>query len=239
MIFAAGLGTRLRPLTDRMPKALVRVGGRTLLDIAIERLQKAGSTLTIVNAHHFADQIADHLKTLPGYGTSLLISDESDKLLDTGGGLRHAARLFRPDETVITHNVDILSNADLHALCAAHKADATLLVSQRQTQRYLLFDHSMRLVGWTNTATGEVRTPYPDLDIAKCRRLAFAGIQTVSPTLTRQMDGWPDKFGIIDFYIRSCRDIDIRGYQQTGLQILDVGKTASLPLAESFLDDNN
>lgn len=165
MIFAAGLGTRLRPLTDKMPKALVEVDGKPLIEHVIEKLCKSGFTSIVVNVHHFSNQIIDYLNA-HDFGVDIRISDETDKLLDTGGGLRKASYLFNPDEQVLIHNVDILSNADLrtfyeqgplmtnYATGNNMKAAATLLVSWRKTKRYLLFDADMRLVGWTNIETG-------------------------------------------------------------------------------------
>ena len=169
MLFAAGLGTRLRPLTDHMPKALVPVSGRPLLDITIERLKMAGATDIVVNVHHFSSQIIDHLAQ-HDYGVRIRVSDETAELLDTGGGLKKALPLFEGDAPVLLHNVDILSNAELRAFCRENaQNDVTLLVSPRQTQRYLLFDAAMRLVGWTNIATGEVK----ELTLPKSNVLAF------------------------------------------------------------------
>ena len=164
MIFAAGLGTRLKPLTDTMPKALVPVAGRPLLDINIERLRQQGYNRFVVNVHHFAQQIVDHIAThYAEPQPHILISDESEKLLDTGGGLKKAAPLFSDDEPVLIHNVDILDNVDYEWFSRQHQPDedAVLLVSRRKTKRYLLFDNSMRLMGWINTETGEVKSPYP------------------------------------------------------------------------------
>lgn len=158
MIFAAGLGTRLKPLTDRMPKALVPVAGEPLLAHVIRKLKAEGFTRIVVNVHHFADQIIDYLHT-HDFGVEIHISDETSKLLDTGGGIRHAAHWFETDSPVLIHNVDILSNANLSQLYDSAVADAALLVSDRVTKRYLLFGEGKRLVGWTNVETGEVRSP--------------------------------------------------------------------------------
>lgn len=236
MIFAAGLGTRLKPLTDRIPKALVPVGGQPLIDRVIAKLVNAGATEIVVNVHHLADQLISHLQD-HDWGAEIRISDEREALLNTGGGLRHAAPLFSPTpEPILIHNVDILSNVDLRALYAAHhNCDALLLVSQRKTQRYLLFDDENRLRGWTNIATGEVRSPYPNLDISGLRRLAFAGIHTFSPSLFERMASWPDNFSIIDFYLSICTDSRICCYEQPGLQLLDVGKVDTLHEAEHWL----
>ena len=163
MIFAAGLGTRLKPMTDTMPKALVPVGGKPLLAHVIERLQAAGYERLVINVHHFADQIERYLRVNQNFGLDIAISDERELLLDTGGGLKKAAPLFDPDEPILIHNVDILDNVDYDWLYRQHQSDedAVLLVSRRKTKRYLLFDSGMRLMGWTNIETGEVRSPFP------------------------------------------------------------------------------
>ena len=163
MILAAGLGTRLRPLTDTIPKALVPVQGKPLLAHVIERLQAAGYQRIVVNVHHFADQIEQYLRINQNFGLDIAISDERQQLLDTGGGLKKAAPLFDPDEPVLIHNVDILDNVDYEWFYRQHlpEEDAVLLVSRRDTKRYLLFDSAMRLMGWTNIETGEVKSPYP------------------------------------------------------------------------------
>lgn len=237
MLFAAGLGTRLRPLTDHMPKALVPVGGRPLLEITTSRLRQAGVTEIVVNVHHFSRQIVDYVSS-HDLGVQVAISDESDQLLDTGGGLRKALRMFdaADDSPILIHNVDILSNADLSRFYADNgDADVSLMVSSRTTQRYLLFDETMRLVGWTNVATGEVRSPFPDLKVEDCRMYAFSGIHLVRPTVAEIMEDWPEKFPIMDFYIRSCAQLSIRGVVNDDLRLLDVGKQDTLKAAEEFL----
>lgn len=237
MVFAAGLGTRLRPLTDTMPKAMVSVGGQPLIRRVLARLAEAGAGRVVVNVHHFASQITDYLAANANFGMDIRISDETDLLLDTGGGLRKAAPLFSPDAPILIHNVDIMSNVNLGWLYEnSCSVDATLLVSERQTSRYLLFADDMRLVGWTNVATGEVRSPYPNLDPQRCRRYAFSGIHVFSPRLFPLMQGFPEKFGIIDFYLRACAEVNIRGCLKPGLRLLDVGKLASLAEAERFAE---
>lgn len=234
MIFAAGLGTRLRPLTDTMPKALVPVGDEPLLGHVAQRLHDAGFGRAVVNVHHFPDQIIDYLHTQPVEGMEFLVSDERDMLLETGGGLRKAAPLFDADSPVLVHNVDIFSNADLRALYDGATDDATLLVSQRETSRYLLFDDDMRLMGWTNVQTGEVRSVYDDLDPDRCQRFAFSGIHVLAPSMLRLMQSWPQRFSIIDFYLAVCDKMVVRGAIQPGLRLLDVGKVNSLAQAEDF-----
>lgn len=238
MIFAAGLGTRLKPLTDTMPKALVRVDGIPLIEHVAEKMKCAGVERIVVNVHHFAGQVISFLHDNGNFGMDIRISDESDMLLDTGGGIKKALPMFIPDEPVLIHNVDILSNVDLRWLYEKHDgADATLLVSRRATKRYLLFDDDMRLVGWTNVETGEVKSPYPGLDVSDCRMFAFSGIHVFSPRLFPLMDGFPEKFGIIDFYLRVCDTVVIRGCVKEDLKLLDVGKLDTLATAEKFLAD--
>lgn len=236
MIFAAGLGTRLKPITDTRPKALVEVGGEPLLRRVIEKLAAAGAGRIVVNVHHFAPMVVDYMKRNGNFGLDIRVSDESDKLLDTGGGIKKARALFEPGLPILIHNVDILSNVDLKAFyqASAHN-DATLLVSSRKTKRYLLFDDSMRLVGWTNIETGEVKSPHPGLNPAQCQMYAFSGIHTFSPSLLKLMDSFPDKFGIIDFYLKVCAEANIVGFVQPDLRLMDVGKLDTLQHAEDFL----
>ncbi len=238
MLFAAGLGTRLRPLTDTMPKAMVPVGGRPLIDIVLRHLICEGATEVVVNVHHFAEQIIRYVESNQ-WDVPICISDESDQLLNTGGGLRKAASLFTPDDSpILIHNVDILSNAPLREFYEAHRhADAALMVSERHTQRYLLFDDDMRLRGWTNIATGEVRSPYPNLDVSSLHRYAFSGIHLFSPRLLSLMDDYPEVFPIMDFYLQQCARADIRGCVQDGLRLLDVGKLNTLDEAAGFAEE--
>lgn len=238
MLFAAGLGTRLKPLTDHCPKALVRINGLTPLDITLERLRRAGATEVVVNVHHFGEQIIEHLSTRD-FDMSIKISDERDTLLDTGGGLRKAAGLFRQDGApILIHNVDIFSNASLASFYEKNRfRAAALLVSHRKTSRYLLFDSTDRLVGWTNVKTGEVRTPFKELDIDSCQRYAFSGIHTFSPHLFPMMRSFPEKFSIIDFYLSVCDKVTVKGCPLAGLQLLDIGKPETFASAASFLEE--
>ena len=275
MIFAAGLGTRLKPLTDTMPKALVRVGGEPLIKRVILNLAAAGVERIVVNVHHFAGQIIDYLKDNDNFGLDIRISDETDGLLETGGGIKKAAPLFDPAAPILIHNVDILSNVDLREFyqiasqsekgkvkseeseCESEKGkveneegrgkneesnccdavDAVLLVSWRKTKRYLLFNDDMKLVGWTNIETGEVRSPYPELNPKECRMYAFAGIHALSPRLLKMMDEFPDRFGIIDFYLKACATHNIKGYVKDDLKLMDIGKLDTLAQAEEFLEE--
>ena len=240
MIFAAGMGTRLKPLTDIMPKALVKVGDVPLLQRVILKLKADGFTRIVVNVHHFSQQIVDFLSANDCFGVDIRISDESDMLLETGGGIRKASPLFDADSPVLIHNVDILSNVNLRQLydkALADDTDVLMLVSQRDTKRYLLFDDDMRLKGWTNIATGEVKSPYSCLQPSQCRMYAFSGIHLFSPRLFDRMRHWPDKFGIIDFYLDICAKANIKGYVKDDLRLLDVGKLDTLHDAEAFVRD--
>ena len=160
MIFAAGLGTRLRPLTDHMPKALVPVAGKPMLERVILRLKEAGFNEITVNIHHFGEQIIDFLRAHDNFGTEIHISDERGMLLDTGGGIKKARPFLDGQEPFLVHNADILTDIDLAGLYRHHlesDAESTLLVSERKTSRYLLFDDDYHLHGWINKSTGEVK----------------------------------------------------------------------------------
>lgn len=259
MVFAAGLGTRLQPLTNTMPKALVPVGEKPLLWHVLNKLCAAGYERVVVNVHHFAQQIIDYLNE-NDFGLDIRISDESEQLLETGGGVKHARQLFSDDSPVLIHNVDILSNVDFSWLARQHEddEDALLLVSRRKTKRYLLFDNAMRLMGWKNVETGEVRSPFPwlreteftiddDLHVqapvdsplfavhASLNAFAFSGIHSFSPRLFPLMDRFPDRFSIIDFYLSTCHRARIVGCVKSNLRLLDVGKLDSLQQAEEFI----
>ena len=315
MIFAAGLGTRLKPLTDTMPKALVPICGQPLLYHVIDKLVKAGYDHIVVNVHHFPDQIIDFLKA-HDFGVRTDVSDERDYLRETGGGIRYAQPLltdfstppsaplemtgegpsaslgmtegpacrpdgvplsfrpsgvplsfrpseaplaFRPSEAPLSfrpseasgeifrkepflvHNVDIVSNLDLKWFREQHQAGAlaTLVVSERKTQRYFLFDEENRLRGWTNLATGEVRSPYKDIDPERCRKLAFSGIHLISPEIFNAFERLQmgDRFSIVDFFLKACAEYPIYGVVPPEFTMVDVGKFATLPEAESICAD--
>lgn len=242
MIFAAGLGTRLKPITDTMPKALVPVCGIPLIGHVVRKLSDAGVESAVVNVHHFADMVEDwvmHQDMMP-----MDISDERELLLETGGGVLHARKYLDGCGRFLIHNVDIISDLDINWFSSLVKDDAmaTLLVSDRKTSRYLLFDKdTMRLVGWTNVSTGEVRSPYRDLDMTKCRRLAFSGIHIMADTIFDAMDSYVrenglditmPRFPIIDFYLSVCAVHGIYGVEAENLHLVDVGKLDSLEAAE-------
>ena len=250
MIFAAGLGTRLKPITDSLPKALVPICGRPLLEHVARKLKAAGVDEAVVNVHHFADMIEDWIAAdasdEAGTGLSIQVSDERAQLLETGGGILKAKEYLKGCGTFLVHNVDILSNLEIDWFASQVKPDslATLLVSERDTQRYLLFDpQTMRLLGWTNIKTGEVKSPYHDLQPDSCVKMAFSGIHIISDKVFDVMETYAKekglhevscnpRFPIIDFYLSVCAQYPIYGVQASGLQMIDVGKLDSLEQAE-------
>lgn len=254
MIFAAGLGTRLKPLTDKIPKALLPLAGKTLLQWQIERLRDAGITDIVVNIHHLGQQIIDYVSANEGFGCRVQVSDEREALLETGGGLLKAAPLLCADqpsgndkEPVLVCNVDILSNIDLKALMSAHKPEdsATVVVSDRQTQRYLLFDGEGVLQGWTNRQTGELRPENLTADkAADMVPMAFSGMQIVSPGFFEVLreareDFGRDKFSMIDVYLKIVAEKKgcVRAYVPYEYRMMDVGKIDQLEQAERFAEE--
>ena len=270
MIFAAGLGTRLKPLTDTLPKALVPLAGKTLLQWQIERLKAAGITDIVVNVHHFPDMIINYLRENDNFGCRIAVSDERDMLLETGGGLRKAKSLLlgsgsresrNNDEPILICNVDILSNIDIPTLLNAYNPDemGVVVVSSRDTQRYLLFDHDNRLRGWTNIATGEVRPaslvsslnilpptgeadlqakPTYQLQRSDLSPLAFSGMQVLNPRIFEVMEKVVaekgEKFSLIDLYLSIAEKEILRAFIPENYRMMDVGKIAQLSEAESF-----
>ena len=239
MIFAAGLGTRLKPLTDHMPKALVPVAGKPMLEHVINKLISAGVDGIVINVHHFAQQIIDFLKEKDNFGIQIWISDETGELLETGGGIKKAAPYF--NEPFLVHNADILSNLDLKAMYDFHVAsgnDATLLVSPRKTARYLLFNEENKLCGWVNKETLQTKPEgfvyQPEIQ----KEFAFGGIHIISPSLFKYMEGWTGKFSIIDFYLQTCQKAQLGGYVKEDLQLIDIGKMDTLTKAEEFINYN-
>lgn len=246
MVLAAGLGTRLRPLTNDRPKALVEIGGRTLLEITLTRLRSFGVSGVIINLHHFADMVADYLAAHDHFGMRIELSREDDLLLDTGGGLKKAAHFFLDgdDEPFILHNVDVLSTIDLHEMMQAHHASnalATLAVHRRESSRYLLFDKDLHLCGRIAGSGREqeiVRVPNSSRnDGAPCRldhleSLAFSGIHVISPRLLELLtdDG---VFSIIPAYLKMAEHGEhILGFRADRYYWRDLGTLASLEQAE-------
>ena len=246
MVFAAGLGTRLKPITDTLPKALVPLCGKPLIEHVGRKLMSAGINDIVVNVHHFADDIE---KWIAGQDwISMKVSDERKMLLETGGAVLHARHLLEDDDILI-HNVDIISDLDLRLFMSEHREDAfaTLLVSDRPSSRYLLFEpESMLLVGWTNIKTGEIKLAGPWVDPEKCRKLAFSGIHILSKHVLEAMDFYAKthglyiasdtpRFPIMDFYLEMCHLRTIFGVEAKNLRLVDVGKLDTLELAEQYM----
>ena len=235
MIFAAGLGTRLKPLTDTMPKALVPLAGKPLLQWQVEKLRDAGITDIIVNVHHFPDMIIDTIRSNEGWGCSITVSDERDQLLDTGGGLKkainHSPFALR-HSPLLACNVDILSNIDIKELVRAYEQAGVsqLVVSERSTQRYLCFDAQNTLCGWTNIKTGELKGH-------DGRHLAFSGMQILSPeTLSHLQDMPQEKFSLIDFYLQVMNEVPLKAFVPSDYRMMDVGKIDQIDEAEAFAE---
>lgn len=229
MIFAAGLGTRLKPFTDHHPKALAEVNGKTLLEHAIRYLQRYGIEDVVINVHHFADQIEQVINDNSGFGSWITVSDERDEVLETGGGLKRAAENFAGDEPFVVINVDVLTNLDLGQMIEAHKAGdaiATLAVMKRDSSRQLLFDQHMLLCGWTNTQTGQQRI---SREVTWMQPFAFSGIQVLSPAILDMP--FTGKFSMIDVYLHYAATHVIKGFDHTGNIFIDVGKPESLEKA--------
>lgn len=239
MILAAGLGTRLKPFTDKHPKALAMVNGKSLLQRNIEYLQKIGITEVLVNVHHFADQIVDAINTNNGWGSTVTISDETDAVLETGGGLKKAAWYFKNETSFLLINADILTNLDLDALVAQHTntgALATLAVSDRNSSRYFLFDEAGKLRGWKNQNTGEYKPVHlNDSNTEHLQAKAFSGIQVIDTKLLALMQR-EGKFSMVDVYLDLCATNTILAYDHTGATLLDVGKPESLALAATLFE---
>jgi len=233
MIFSAGLGTRFKPWTDKHPKALAQVNGKSLLQRNVEYLQQYGITDIIVNVHHFAEQIIDAIKKNNGWGSRILISDEIDEVLETGGGLLKAKNLFVPGEKFITCNVDILTDLSLHKLFAFHEENKPLIsfgVTNRKTSRNFLFDETDRLCGWSNNNTGEQRIS------RKCERLlqkAYSCVVIFEYDVFNLVP-FSGKFSLTDLYLELAKNHTILGYDHTGDKLVDVGKPDSIALAETL-----
>jgi len=233
MILAAGLGTRLLPLTADKPKALIEVNGKTLLEICINNLISFGFTQIVVNVHHHAQQIIDFMKN-NSFNAQIDISDETERLLDTGGALVHARKFLDQGDPFLVHNVDIISNIDLHYLYQYHLnsgALASLAVSKREASRVFLFDEQMALSGWRNMVTGKVILTNPSKVLTA---FAFSGIHVISPEIFKHL---PPKgeFSIVDAYLKISKEFLIQGVDLSHSDVIDVGKPDSLKLASQFV----
>jgi MurNAc alpha-1-phosphate uridylyltransferase len=236
LLLSAGLGTRLKPFTDKHPKALAPVHGRSLLEWNIRNLQRFGIFDIVVNVHHFANQIIDALQRENGYGSRFEISDESDVVLETGGGLKKAAPFFNHEQNLLVMNVDMLTNANIGNIISHHEQSdslATLAVQQRPSSRFFLFDENMRLKGWENTQTGELR---PAAISDNIKQFAFSGIQILSTAIFSKIER-EGKFSLVDVYLDLCTTENITGLDHTGDLLLDVGKPDSIAKAEALFKE--
>lgn len=231
MIFAAGLGTRFKPWTDKHPKALALVNGKSLLQRNVEYFQQNGIRDVVVNVHHFADQIIDAVKANNGWGSNITISDETDEVLETGGGLLKARPLLEGDEPFVTINADILTDLSIKRLLDYHNDYKPLIsfgVTARKTSRYFLFDEYDRLCGWRNKKTGEERISIAKKDLEE---KAYSCVVIFEPrvfSLIKQRG----KFSLVDTYLDLAKDHLILGYEHTGDRLVDVGKPESVAIAE-------
>ena len=229
MIFAAGLGTRLKPITEYLPKALVEVNHKTLLERAINYLGKYGFNELIINIHHHPEKMTSFLSTFTDKNFKISISDESNMLLETGGGLKKAAPFFcKDDKPFALLNVDILTDLDLSKMLEYHKKYnnlATLAIMKRNSSRQLLFDKNNNLCGWQNLQSNETKPPF--LNITNLIPFAFSGVHIVSPKIFEFLDK-REKFSITDTYINLCKSLQIKGYDHSGDKFIDVGKPGSI-----------
>lgn len=232
MLLAAGLGSRLKPWTDHHPKSLAIVNGKSLLQRNIEYLQQYGINQVIVNVHHFADQIKEAIDKTKGWGSTISISDETEAVLETGGGLNYAAWFFDKDEFVLM-NADVLTDMNLASMIQYHRLHAplaTLAVTNRRTSRYFLFDNDDNLCGWENIKTGEVKL---DKSAATVHQKAFSGIHVINPSIFSHIT-MQGKFSIVDLYLQLSKNNKIKGFDHSDSNFIDVGKPESILLAEQL-----
>lgn len=234
MIFAAGLGTRFKPWTDSHPKALAVVNGKSLLQRNIGYLHQYGISEVVVNVHHFSGQIIDAIEKNKGWGSKIIISDETDEVLETGGGLKKAAPLFSA-ETIVIINADILTDLDLGKMIQAHhqkKSLATLAVTNRKTSRYFLFDDEELLCGWRNIKTGEEKI---SRKTNAYHQKAFSGIHVIDKKLL-SLISFNGKFSMVDVYLDLARTESILSFDHSGSKFIDVGKPESVGIAEGLFE---
>jgi NDP-sugar pyrophosphorylase family protein len=237
MIFAAGKGTRLQPLTNDTPKALIKVNGLPMLEHVIKKLIDTGVNEIIVNIHYLGDQIINFLQSKNNFGIHIELSDESDELLDTGGGLLKAANFFNQNESFILHNTDIISNIDLKKMIEFHKnhnALATLAVRNRHSSRYFLFNEAMELCGWKNTKTNE---KVISKDVKSLKPYAFSGIHIINTNIFNHINQ-TGKFSLVDTYLELSKKELITGFNHTSDYWFDIGNTEKLETAERYFRSN-
>lgn len=235
IILAAGMGKRLGEITAGKPKALVEVNGKPMLQILIEKLKKEGISDFLINIHHYGEQLLDFLKTKDNFNVNISISDERNKLLDTGGAILKARNFIQGKDTVLVHNVDVLSDVDLEALYFEHKrfeATATLCVRKRESSRALLFDDKMSLVGWTNKLSKEFK--WVNHAIEHYSEFAFSGIYMIAPEFVQKIEG-PNKFSIIDAWLKMASESKIIGYEDNSETWFDLGTKDKIEKAEKYI----
>lgn len=235
MIFAAGLGTRLKPFTENHPKALAAVNNKPLLQRNIEYLKGFGIDEFVLNIHHFPEQILSFLKTHNNFNSTINISDETDFLLETGGGLKKASSFLKGSEPFIVMNVDILTNLDISQMIAFHlkeKPLATLAVTGRNSSRYFLFNQKNELCGWKNIKTGEEKISKPETGLVP---KAFSGIHIIEPKIFNLMKQ-EGKFSMVEVYLDLCKNHPILDYDHSSDILIDVGKPESIEQAESLFE---
>ncbi len=235
LIFAAGLGTRLKEHTSDKPKALVQLAGKPLLQHVIEKLISHHINDITINVFHFADQVISFLKNQSFPGITIHISDEREELLDTGGGLKKAEIFLSGDEPILIYNVDVISNLDLNLLENDHRISgslATLVVRQRDTSRYLMFDQHLQLAGWKNFSSGETKISR-EAEFANSVPYAFSGIQIVQPEIFKLITE-TGRFPIMDLYLRLAQTESIHGFVDNSTIWMDLGKPDQLQMAETL-----
>jgi len=240
MILAAGLGTRLKPITLTKPKALAEVDGITLLEYSIKHLKRYGFDDIIINVHHFADQVIEFLKKKNDFGVHLTISDEREQLLNTGGGLKKASGFFNDDKPFLMYNVDVLSDINLNNLYHTHiesNAIVTLAVRGRKTSRYFLFDQAGCLCGWKNMSTNQIIIT--SRSVSKLQPFAFSGIQVINPGLLEMISLNEGPFSITEVYIKLCANYKIMAYNHDNSFWMDMGTAESIAIAEELLSKCN
>jgi NDP-sugar pyrophosphorylase family protein len=233
MIFAAGLGTRFKPWTDEHPKALALINGKSLLQRNIEYLQQYGITDVVVNVHHFADQVIDAVEKNRGWGSNILISDESSEVLETGGGLLKAKDLVLNGEPFISLNADFLTDLNISDLIAFHENKKALIsfgISNRKTSRNFLFDEDNRLCGWRNSSTGEEKISIPQNNL---KEMAYSCVVVFQPEIF-ELIPQRGKFSLVDTYLSLAADYPIYGYDHSGDKLVDVGRPESVAVAEKL-----
>ncbi len=239
LLLAAGLGTRLQPFTLHHPKALAMVNGKTLLQRNVEYLQQQGIRDVIVNVHHFANQIIDAVNENKGWGSTITISDETDAVLETGGGLKKAAWYFEGEESFVVMNVDMLTDMPLSKMMAQHQSNqplATLAITDRVSSRYFLFNTTNQLCGWRNTTTQEEKGAVLGYDAIQKQALqqkAFSGIHVINTKLFNRIQQ-QGKFSLVDVYMSLCADYTIEGFNHSDSLLIDVGKPESIIKAETL-----